>query len=298
MAETSTLQRTSNLRPEEELAFLLEGKNRPNNTERMGLRNPTSHVPLDSLGSQSVPYPTSRRNVFLSYHRTDEPLTPVAVGVPQHQISNAWSLIVYRLVVGSDYSLVWHHSNDRNLQGRVPASFRLHARQESSAPTNVLVNVDVWYTPIHNLTERQEEAADRRGQERLAARLQASFEVEPVEDGMGHLAEEIIGEALLHAGNAPVLFWFGDFCTDSGQPSFAASVLRCLGRHDDVGTTSWRVGLVRDGLAMDSVEIRDAAVQAAESWGAPDFIEVLQSHTEPESWLQQYIFDVVEDLAK
>ncbi len=114
---------------------------------------------------------------------------------------------------------------------------------------------------------------------------------------MEHPAEEIIGEALRSAEDERVLDWLRDFCADAAQPSFAASALRCLGRHDYVGTASWRVGLLRDGLAMASVEIRDAAVQAAESWGDSGFIEVLQSHSEPEPWLRQYIFDVVDDLA-
>ena len=55
--------------------------------------------------------------------------------------------------------------------------------------------------------------------------------------------------------------------------------------------------LVRDGLAMDSVEIRDAAIQAAESWGDSELLDVLRSHSETEPWLQQYILDVIDDLA-
>ena len=132
--------------------------------------------------------------------------------------------------------------------------------------------------------------------DRLAAKLRASFEGESVEDGMGHPAEEIIGEALRSPED--VFDWLRDFCTDGAQPSLAASTLRCLGRHDNVGTISWRVGLVRDSLAMDSVEIRDAAVQAAESWGDSDFVEVLRSHVEREPWLRHYIFDVVGELAR
>ena len=132
----------------------------------------------------------------------------------------------------------------------------------------------------------------------LAAKLRTSFEVDPVEDGMEHPAEGIIGEAVRCEEGERVLGWLRDFCTDAAQPSFAASTLRCLGRQDNVGTISWRVGLVCDSLAMDSVEIRDAAVQAIESWGDPDLVEVLRSHVEPEPWLRQYIFDVVGDLVE
>ena len=311
MAETSTLQRTSNLRLEEELAFLLEGKDRPHNTERMGWRNPTPQVLLDSFGSQSVPYPTSRRNVFLSHHHAEyEPSLPVSKTTEHigslsglwRRIPDWWNSSEHTLIEGSNYFLVWHHSYDPNLQGGVLEAFAPGTGEASSVVANVLADAETaivreWTAPVHDLTEWQEEVTDSRGQERLAARLQASFEVEAVEDGMGHPAEEIIGEALRSAEDERILDWFRDFCTDAAQPGFAASALRCLGRHDYVGTTSWRVGLLHDSLAIDSVEIRDAAVQAAESWGDSDFIEVLRSHTEPEPWLRQYILDVVDDLA-
>jgi hypothetical protein len=311
MAETSTLQRASNLRIEGELASLLEGKDGPHNIEHIGWRNSTPHVLLESLGSQSVPYPTSHRNVFLSHHGTDEPpfamsMTPASIGPVgnlRRHITNARGSIGRRPVGGSDYGLVWRYSHDPNLQGRVLGAFALRTDEESSVPANILTDVEraivrEWSALVHDLTEWQEEATDSRGQERLAARLRASFEVEPVEDGMGHPAEEIIGEALRSSEAAKVLDSLRYFCTDAAQPSFAASALRCLGRHDYVGTSSWRVGLVRDSLAMDSVEIRDAAVQAAELWGDTDSIEVLRSHTEPEPWLKQYVFDVVDDLAE
>ncbi len=53
---------------------------------------------------------------------------------------------------------------------------------------------------------------------------------------------------------------------------------------------------MRDGLAAKDVEIRDAAVQAAESWGGREILDVLKSHQEPERWIRDYIRDVVEDL--
>ena len=44
--------------------------------------------------------------------------------------------------------------------------------------------------------------------------------------------------------------------------------------------------------------MRDAAVQAAESWGDLGMREVLSSHTEAVPWLRAYIEDVVEDLRR
>lgn len=310
MAETSTLQRTSNLRLEEEMASLLEGKESSQDIEYVDLRNPTPHVLSGSFGSQSIHYPTSRRKVFLSYHHADEPSLPVSKTAEQigsfsglwRRIPDWWSSTEHTLIEGSNYLTVWRRSYDPNLQGGVLEAYTPRTGEASSALANVLADAETaipreWYALVHDLTERQEEPTDNRGRERLAVRLQASFEVEPVEDGMGHPAEEIIGEALRSPEAERVLDWLRDFCTDAAQPSFAASVLRCLGRHDYVGTTSWRVGLVRDSMAMDSVEIRDAAVQAAESWGDSDFVDVLRPHTESEPWLRQYIFDVVDDLA-
>ena len=64
------------------------------------------------------------------------------------------------------------------------------------------------------------------------------------------------------------------------------------------GTSLWRSELVRDALDLDDVEIRDAAVQAAELWGDRDMLPVLKSHSEPEPWLRDYICDVIDDLGE
>ena len=134
--------------------------------------------------------------------------------------------------------------------------------------------------------------ADRE-RERLANRLWTAFAADPLEDGMSHPAEEIIGEALRSMEDKPVLDWFRTFSLDAERPSFAASVLRCLGRQTPPGTDSWRAELVRDGLAVDDVEIRDAAVQAAESWGGRSLADVMKAHREAEPWLREYIENVI-----
>ncbi len=137
---------------------------------------------------------------------------------------------------------------------------------------------------------------DTRQRKHLEARLYAAFEAEFLEDGIGHPAEEIIAEALRSVDDQPVLDWFMAFCSDAACPSFAASVLRCLGRQENTGTISWRAEIVRGGLAMDDVKIRDAAVQAAESWRDRDILDILRLHIEPEPWLRNYILDVIDDL--
>ena len=115
---------------------------------------------------------------------------------------------------------------------------------------------------------------------------------------MHHKAEDIIGQAFQSGEDPRILEWLRDFSLDDTQPSFAASVLRCLGRQEHLGTSSWRSELVRDALALDDVEIRDAAVQAAELWDDREILPVLKSHSEPELWLRNYISDVINALGE
>lgn len=133
------------------------------------------------------------------------------------------------------------------------------------------------------------------GRTRLEDRLLVSFESDVFEDGMGHLAEQIIATAL-QSPDAEVLHWLRSFSLDDEHPCFASSVLRCLGRHKDPGSSAWRINLVRDALGVDDLEIRAAAVQATESWADQDLVHILRTHKEPDRWLSSYIQDIIEDL--
>ncbi len=135
-----------------------------------------------------------------------------------------------------------------------------------------------------------------RKRARFAFRLRSAFDADPFENGIYHPAEQIIEKALRSRKSQRVLEWLRELSLDAAHPSFSAEVLRCLGRQTHPGTASWRTGLVRDALAMDDIEIRDAAVQAVEWWGDAEMRCVLKSHSEPEAWLQDYIRDVIDDL--
>ncbi len=150
-------------------------------------------------------------------------------------------------------------------------------------------------SPPNDASVEQENHVSR-DLDQLTDSLRASFESEPVEDGVPHPAELIVSEALSGLEQGRVLNWLRTLSLDAFHPSLAASVLRCLGRQASPGTVSWRVRLVRDALAVDDVEIRDAAAQAAELWGDPLVVRVLISHEEPERWLRDYISDVIDDL--
>lgn len=131
--------------------------------------------------------------------------------------------------------------------------------------------------------------------ESLEYRLKAAFDAEPLEDGIHHQAEQIIGEALQSVEKLLVLAVLRALSLDVERPDLSASVLRCLGRLRP-GTPAWRARIVRSALNENDVEMRDAAVQAAESWGGPEMRDVLRSHIEVIPWLHAYIQDVVDDL--
>ena len=135
-------------------------------------------------------------------------------------------------------------------------------------------------------------------QDKLAIWLYSAFEDEPFENGMDHPADQIIENALRSASDQRVLEQFGALCLDVERPSFASSILRCLGRQTDIGNAAWRAGIVRDALATDDIEIRDAAVHAAEFWGGSEIVDTLISHNEPVPWLREYFRKVVDDLAE
>ena len=134
--------------------------------------------------------------------------------------------------------------------------------------------------------------------ERLSQELRICFEVDQIESGMDHPAESVISCALAQTSHVYILDWLRSASLNSADPSFASSILRCLGRLDSPGDSSWRASLVRDALRLDDVEIRDAAAQAADSWADPELIAVLTQHREAAPWLQSYVREIIADLSK
>ena len=129
----------------------------------------------------------------------------------------------------------------------------------------------------------------------LEDKLRKAFAEYPLVDGINHPAELIVDEALAPANGKRFLAELRKWSLDIANPGFASSVLRCLGRTNP-GTSAWRIKIVRSALNADDVEVRDAAVQAAESWGDPEILGVLENHVEAIPWLRDYIEDVVDDL--
>ena len=197
-----------------------------------------------------------------------------------------------RLVVGKD-SLATS-PDAASLQERV-MELAIDRALAGSTDETMVMGLFPMQVGFEKATTLQTPVEDRE-QERLAAMLRFAFETEPFEDGMDHPADQIIENALRSTEDQRILDWFSSLSLDAKHPSFASSVLRCLGRQTHIGTATWRAGLVRDALAKDDIEIRDAAVQAAESWGGQEIVDVLMSHDEPESWLRECIPEIIDDL--
>jgi len=125
---------------------------------------------------------------------------------------------------------------------------------------------------------------------RLAA-LTACIEAEPVEDGMRHLGERLITE--LVSAHETDEFVTGVLSLAPG--SLKASILRLIGRVR-VEDPAVRRRIVEASLGSADVQVRDAAVQAVESWEDAGCIELLQQHEEPVGWLAAYAQDVIRDL--
>lgn len=124
-----------------------------------------------------------------------------------------------------------------------------------------------------------------------AAALFAAINEEPVEDGVVHRAEAVLAAHVEEFGATALV----EHACGSSTPARSASLLRLLSRVSRLDAEQ-RHAIVRRGLASANVEIRDAAVQAAETWEDTALAELLRHHREPVAWLSEYARRVASDL--
>ena len=74
-----------------------------------------------------------------------------------------------------------------------------------------------------------------------------------------------------------------------------ADLLRCMARIEDLGNAAWRVGVVRRALGSRNLDVRDAALDAAESWMDTRVGEVVAAHRsrEPDEWITEQIDELL-----
>ena len=128
-------------------------------------------------------------------------------------------------------------------------------------------------------------------QARSLAALFAAIDEEPVEDGLVHRSEAAVAAHIREFGASGLV----EHVCGASEGSRPASLLRLLSRVSRLDAEQ-RSTIVRRGLASTNVELRDAAVQAAETWEDAALAELLRHHREPVAWLSEYAKHVASDL--
>lgn len=135
------------------------------------------------------------------------------------------------------------------------------------------------------------EASEPTAEVRSLAGIVTALDEDPIEDGVTHRAERALDAHLDQFGSMRIV----RAVSASASSARAAALLRLLGRSARVDTEQ-RKALVRWGLSSESVDVRDAAVQAVENWEDRSLLELLRGHREPVAWLADYAANVVFDL--
>lgn len=123
------------------------------------------------------------------------------------------------------------------------------------------------------------------------AAINALIDDETVEDGYTHSAESILREHLEQYGASGLI----EHAFGATSPIRASDLFRLLGRIPEVEIELRRV-VVERGLASPHVAIRDAVLQAAETWEDCSLVALLREHRDSVPWLSQYAEKIVRDL--
>lgn len=121
-----------------------------------------------------------------------------------------------------------------------------------------------------------------------------SLQQEPVLDGFNHPTEPVLAKAFAIYSEETEQ-WVLEQIKSSSHPSRTADILRLICRFWP-STPGWRAAIVDLALKSNSIEIRDAAIQAIETWAEAELVDILTSHSEPVSWLSDYATRVIHDL--
>lgn len=145
-------------------------------------------------------------------------------------------------------------------------------------------------------TKSAPEVSSHFGLRRLQSRIISALEAEPIEDGFTHPAESPLAEAVRDHGT-DAASWLQTLLFETVIPGLGPAVLRLLGRLSPL-SESWRTQVVRKALESPDIEMRDAAVQAAELWEDAGTVQVLREHDESTPWLRDYVYAVIRDLTE
>lgn len=114
--------------------------------------------------------------------------------------------------------------------------------------------------------------------------IEGLFRSHSFETGMHHPAEDILTAAWKYDREGIVPEVARILAKHKG--GFAADLLRCLGRVQAAAADGLK--WVEDALKEPSYDWRDAAFYALEHWDTPEGWRILQAHTEPDPYLDDY----------
>ncbi len=114
---------------------------------------------------------------------------------------------------------------------------------------------------------------------------------ETLDDGYTHSAESMLREHIEQFGAAGLI----DHAFTTASPIRSADLVRLLGRIPEVEVRIRRI-VVERGLASLHVVVRDAALQAAETWEDASLVALLREHRDAVPWLAQYAEKIVRGL--
>ncbi len=178
--------------------------------------------------------------------------------------------------------LVWSASHAESVPQRLVREAHAHgASAEAESATKAVGMLSRQLATRASLAERA--VSDFRA-------LLCLIDDEPIEDGVTHQGEKLLADFLREHGASSLLPLMAR--TDNSR---AAVLLRLLGRDETLDSKAHSAFLSK-GLNSSSVEVRDAAAQAAELWDDPATLRALRAHHEPTPWLDAYIRQVAEGI--
>lgn len=148
-------------------------------------------------------------------------------------------------------------------------------------------------------TSSQTALDEKTAKNEFRRNLLRRIEIEPIEDGYTHSAEEILEKAAMEYRP----FWSdwvqSIYLEHLNKPAIAASILRCVGRLELDLVKSWGMLMAISALSHPDLELREAAVRALELWGGEQSLQALKTRVdvESDSWLLDYIKETIEDLS-
>ena len=131
--------------------------------------------------------------------------------------------------------------------------------------------------------------------EKYMEEIERLIDLEPVANGYFHPIEDVL-KHLFNEDTNIAAEMLGNIIANEKKGLLAAAIIKCISRIESENIKKIGTRLAGSALKQKDTEVRDAAVQALESWGNRDAVIILKQHDEKVPWLKEYIDGVIEDI--